>query len=258
MILTVDIGNTKTAFGVFEDKNLKSRWSIGTDDLLESANVFKDISVYLEDNNIDSSDVEGVVLASVVPNLTKKIKPVLEKISDKVLQIGDEGVKIDIDVKIDNPKKLGADILINMLMAKNKFGKHFTVIDMGTATTFDTVDKNGSYIGSIIAPGIQKCAETLTNTCALLPKFQVQKQEKIIGKNTIEAMNSGVYFGYIGLVREVVARIKKERGDDLKVYLTGGASEVIREELESLNIIDGVFKNLTLEGLMLVWYMNQK
>lgn len=257
MILAIEIGNTKTAFGVFENKILKSRWSIGTSELLDSNDLYRDIVNSFENNKIVSVDVEGIILSSVVPNLTKKLKLVLERVSSKVLQIGDKDIKIDIDVKINNPDKLGADILINMLMAKDKFSKHFTVIDMGTATTFDTVDKNGAYIGSVIVPGIQKCADTLNHTCALLPRFQVKKQDNIIGKNTIEAMNSGVYFGYIGLVKEIVDRIKKEQGEDLKVYLTGGASEVIREELESSGVIDGVFKNLTLEGLMLVWYMNQ-
>lgn len=258
-ILTVDIGNSNVVFGLFLNKKPTTQWRIKTN-LFKNPEAGEREFVKSLQNNLllKSIKIEGVVLASVVPDITEFVSDIIRRETSvqKIVTIGDPKIKLGVDIDIANPNEVGADILINMVAIKEKYKLNVIVVDMGTATTFDNLDNKGVYVGSVIAPGIKQCARVLTSSCAQLPDFDVTKQENVIGKDTVEAMKSGVYFGYIGLVKEVVIRLKTEKSGNAKVVLTGGAANIIKDELLEQGVIDEYIKDLTLEGLMLIWYMN--
>jgi len=172
------------------------------------------------------------------------------------LVVGEADAKLNIDIQVKNKNEVGADRLINSIAGYKKFGGNLIIIDFGTATTFDVVGKNGEYLGGVISPGINLSLKALHDMTAKLPKITVKPQVNVIGKNTIEAMNSGVYFGYISLIEGLVAKIEKEHGEKTTRIMTGGLSEIFKDALA--NTINHHEPDLTLDGLRLVYEMNSK
>jgi len=259
MLLAFDIGNTNIVIGLFENNKLKKQWRLATDRNKTTDDLAIDfIELFLTDK-IDCIKIEGVIIGSVVPTLTNKVFEAAKKftstaISDKIFVIGDNKTELNIDIKITNKKEVGHDRLINAISAFEKFGGNLIVVDFGTATTFDVIGKNGEYLGGIIAPGINLSLKALHEMTAQLPKISVKKQSNVIGKTTIEAMNSGVYFGYLSLIEGLFARIEKELGCKTKHVLTGGLSEIFKDDLGQL--VDHFEPHLTIEGLQIIYNQN--
>ena len=247
MLLAFDIGNTNIVIGLFENNKLKKQWRLATDRNKTTDDLAIDETMAVEDKCV------------VVPTLTNKVFEAAKKftstaISDKIFVIGDNKTELNIDIKITNKKEVGHDRLINAISAFEKFGGNLIVVDFGTATTFDVIGKNGEYLGGIIAPGINLSLKALHEMTAQLPKISVKKQSNVIGKTTIEAMNSGVYFGYLSLIEGLFARIEKELGCKTKHVLTGGLSEIFKDDLGQL--VDHFEPHLTIEGLQIIYNQN--
>ncbi len=249
MLLAIDIGNTNIVFGLYNQGLLAHKWRMISDLKKLPDDFAVDIIELFLTNKIDCLQISGCIIASVVPSLGEVIKIAIAKFfSGKILVI-DENIKLDIDIKLKNKKEVGADRLINAVAAYHEFGGNLIVIDFGTATTFDVIGKNGEYLGGAIAPGINLSLKALHDMTAKLPKISVQKQKNVIGKSTVEAMNSGVYFGYISLVEGMIARIENELKTKTTQVITGGLAELFKDELKILHHRP----DLTLEGLRLVY-----
>ena len=254
MILAFDIGNTNIVVGLFNDKRLIYKWRITSDTNKSEDDYAVDLVELFLTNKIDCLQVTGSIIASVVPTLTSKIRDAVKKFTNcKILVVG-EDAKLNIDVQVKNKNEVGADRLINSIAAYKKFGGNLIIIDFGTATTFDLVGQKGEYLGGVIAPGINLSLKALHDMTAKLPKILVKKQNHVIGKNTIEAMNSGVYFGYISLVEGMIKRIEKEYGHKTIRIITGGLSEIFKDALSE--VIDHHESDLTLNGLQIVYSLN--
>jgi len=172
----------------------------------------------------------------------------------ELLIVGEEEVKLDIEIKIDKPREVGADRLVNAIAAWNKYSQPLIIVDFGTATTFDVVNNKGNYIGGIIAPGINLSLETLHRAAAKLPNIAVERPPQVIGKDTVSAMQSGIYYGYISLIEGIVARINKEHGKKMKVVATGGLAPLFAKATPIINALE---PNLIIDGLKLIYEKNQ-
>jgi type III pantothenate kinase len=261
MILTFDIGNTNIVIGLFEENNLKNSWRLSTNNKKTVDDYAVDIIELFLNNKIDCLQIKGCIIASVVPIITLKIKEAVKKfinesILDRILVVGEESIKLNLDIKIKNKNEVGHDRLINSIAGYNKFGGNLIIVDFGTATTFDIVGNDGEYLGGVIAPGINLSLKALHEMTAQLPKISVKPQKNVIGKSTVEAMNSGIYHGYIAMVEGMIAKIEKEYNKKTIKIITGGLSEIFKDGLK--NTIDYHEPNLTLEGLNLVYSFNQK
>lgn len=261
MILTFDIGNTNIVIGLFEENKLKNSWRLSTNNKKTVDDYAVDIIELFLNNKIDCFRIEGCIIASVVPMITLKVKEAVKKfineaILDRILVVGEESIKLNLEIKIKNKNEVGHDRLINSIAGYNKFGGNLIIVDFGTATTFDIVGNYGEYLGGVIAPGINLSLKALHEMTAQLPKISVKPQKNIIGKSTIEAMNSGVYHGYIAMVEGMINKIEKEYNKKTIKIITGGLSEIFKDGLK--DTIDYHEPNLTLEGLNLVYSFNQK
>ncbi len=213
------------------------------------------IELFLNDK-VDCLKVAGSIIASVVPALTNKIHEALQKFtSEKILVVGEKNVKLDIDIQVQNKNEVGEDRLINSIAARQKFGNSLIIIDFGTATTFDVVGEKGEYLGGVIAPGINLSLKALHDMTAKLPKITVRAQKNVIGKNTVEAMNSGVYFGYISLIEGLIEKIEKELNHKTTRVITGGLAEIFKDALKIS--VQHHEPDLTLDGLRIVYEMNK-
>ena len=252
MFLAFDIGNTNIVIGLFKEDKLIHKWRL-------PSNVKKSIDDYAVDlvelflnEKIDCLKISGTIIASVVPTLTGRINEAVKKFTNgKILIVGESNVKLDIEILLNNKNEVGFDRLINSIAAYEKFGGNLIILDFGTATTFDIVGKKGEYLGGVIAPGINLSLKALHDMTAQLPKISIKPQKNVIGKNTIEAMNSGVYFGYISLVEGMIEKIEKELKVKTTKIMTGGLSELFKDALK--NVINHHEPNLTLDGLRLVY-----
>ncbi|MDD5605157.1 MAG: type III pantothenate kinase [Dehalococcoidales bacterium] len=253
MLLAIDIGNTETNWGVFKGDILEARWSTATviNRTMDEYRIL--LNQLLATQNINTGHVQSAVMCSVVPPLTGIFEEMLAGIAgDDTLTVG-AGIKTGIRIRMDNPREVGADRIVNAVAARSLYSGAVIVIDMGTTTTFDVISAEGDYLGGAIAPGLKIGVETLYSRTAVLPRVEISRPEKTIGTNTIAAMRSGLVFGHAAMVEGLVKRIKKELGHDATVVATGGLSAIITRETDSIDIIN---TDLTLTGLKLVYKMN--
>lgn len=254
MLLAVDIGNTDTTIGMFDGEELRASWHLATASHRtadEYATVLLDL---LRHDGLKSADVTKVAMCSVVPPQTASFEDMFRRYFKVEPLVVEAGIKTGVSIRMDNPREVGADRIVNAAAAHYLYKGPVIVVDMGTATSFDTVSRAGEYLGGAIAPGIVAASETMFARAAMLPQIELVKPEKAIGTNTIAAMQSGTIFGYIGLVEGLVARIQKELGEKTKVVATGGYARIIAG---GTDIIDDVNPTLTLTGLKLIYYMNK-
>jgi type III pantothenate kinase len=254
MILVIDVGNTHTVIGVYKEEKLLGHWRISTN--LEKTEDEYGILVkgLLDNSKLSLADIKGIVISCVVPPIIwilKKMSADYFKVSPIIVGAG---IKTGIYIKTDNPKEVGADRIVNAIAAYKLYGGPVIIVDFGTATTFCAVNKDGVYLGGAIAPGIEISAEALAEKTAKLPKIEITKPQHSIGSNTIAAMKSGIFFGYLGLTNELIRRFKRELGENSLVVATGGYSELIGNECK---LIDKINPFLTLIGLYLVYEMNK-
>ena len=255
MLLVIDIGNTTVAMGIFQEKTLLRDWRIRTERDKTCDEYGLDLLNLLQFSSLKAADIDGVIISSVVPPLT----PIFQTLSQsllktKALVIG-PGLRTGMPILYENPFEVGADRVVASLAAYEKYGGPCIVVDFGTATTFDAITDKGEYLGGAIAPGIQISAEALYLRTAKLPRIEIKVPKKAIGRTTVASMQSGLYFGTIGLVSNIIAEIKKELGSEgIQVIATGGFAGQIAPEVRS---IDHCEPNLVLEGLRIIYERNK-
>jgi type III pantothenate kinase len=256
MLLTIDIGNTNITLGLYKGEDLISAWRLATVHDRMPDEYGLQLLGLMEQAGCTIDQIEASALASVVPPLTGTFLQACEKYLHQKPLVVDAGVRTGLRIRYEDPKHaLGADRVVDAVAVQHHYGVPACVVDFGTATTFDAISSEGEYLGGAIAPGIGIAAEALFQRTAKLPRVELQRPPSVIGSNTVRAIQSGLLFGYVGLVEGMVARFRKELGDDMKVIGTGGLAELIASETE---VIQYLAPWLTLEGLRLVWEMNQE
>jgi type III pantothenate kinase len=254
MLLAVDIGNTNITIGVFDGSKMKATWRVATG-VHRMPDEYASLILHLfEHEGIATSKITDAILCSVVP----PVAGVFEEMCRRYLKVSpilvEAGVKTGVRISMDNPREVGADRIVNAVAAHQLYGGAVIVIDLGTATTFDAVSEEGDYLGGAIAPGIAIATEALFSRTAVLPRVELIHPKRAIGRNTVAAMQSGIVFGYAGLIEGIVTRIKQELGGKAKVVATGGYAELLARETPA---IEEVNPDLTLIGLRLIYEMNK-
>jgi type III pantothenate kinase len=257
MLLAIDTGNTNTVFAVFDDAGkILGEWRSST-----SINRTADeIGVWLGQlmgmAGIERRSIDAVIISSVVPATLFSLRLLSRRyFSCQALVVGAPDVKLGIEVLVERPEEVGADRLVNAVGAHLEYGGPMIIVDFGTATTFDVIDENGAYLGGVIAPGVNLSLEALHTASAQLPRVAIGRPERIIGKNTVQAMRSGIFWGYIGLIEGMIARIRSEYGATLDVIATGGLAPLFTECTGAIPRSD---PDLTLKGLLAVHRLNVK
>ncbi|MFD1021163.1 type III pantothenate kinase [Thalassobacillus hwangdonensis] len=255
MIFVLDVGNTNTVLGVFVEDTLKYHWRIKTDRHKTEDEFGMLIKSLLEHEDLSFSDIDGIIISTVVPPITFSLGRMAHKYFNKTpMIIGSEEVEDGLAMQYPNPKEIGADRIVNAVGALDKFDGPLIIIDFGTATTFCYINDQKEYVGGVIAPGINVSMEALYAKAAKLPKIEIKNPGNVIGQSTVEAMQSGVFFGYVGQVDDVVNRMKETSGTHAKVIATGGLAALIADESKAIDVVDPY---LTLKGLYVIYQRNK-
>lgn len=254
MLLTVDIGNTNIAFGLYEGDRLGPRWRIRTihDKMPDEYGIL--MVQLFRHGGYGAGDVTAVAVASVVPPLTQAFAEVSRAYLRQDPLIVDAGVRTGVEIRYDDPRQVGADRVVDAAAVRVLYGVPACVVDFGTGTTFDALSAEGHYLGGAIAPGIGIAAQALFERTAKLPRVELTRPPAAIGRNTPHAMQSGLLFGYVSLVEGMVARFKEELGRETRVIATGGLAETIAAETAIIDVVDPW---LTLHGLRIVYELNR-
>lgn len=256
MLLTIDAGNTNTVFAVFDKKKLMGKWRIVTDRNRTSDEYAIAITQFLEMGGIKQKKINAVIIANVVPQAMFPLRTMCkEYFACNPVVVGEDGVKFGIGVILERQSEIGADRLVNALAAFNRFGGNTIVVDFGTATTFDVIDGNGNYAGGVISPGINLSIKALHIAAAKLPEVAVAKPAKVVGTSTIEAMQSGIYWGYVGLIEGIIKKIIEETGQKMQVVATGGLAALFYEDG---GVIGHLEPDLTIYGLQEMYELNSR
>lgn len=261
MLLAFDIGNSNIVLGVFQDGKLITNWRIETDNNKSADEYGMIINQLFMYEGLKTSDVEDVIISTVVPSVLYTLQHLSQKYFNKRAIVVESGVKTGLIVKYDNPKQVGADRIVNAVAAFSKYGGPLIIIDFGTATTFCAVTDKAEYLGGSIAPGLKIASEALFEKTSKLPKVELEEPGQTICKNTIQSMQSGLVYGHMGMVDYIVRKMEKEldaittSGKPVTVVATGGLSTMIES---GVTCIDHVDKMLTLEGLEIIYEKNKK
>lgn len=254
MLLVIDVGNTNIVLGIFKEKTLIDHWRISTNRLRTTDEYGVLIRNLFRFNNVDSKEIDAIIISSVVPPVMPTLERMCQRYFGLVPLVIGPGVKTGMDIKYDNPREVGADRIVNAVAAYELYGGPVIIIDFGTATTFCAVDKKGNYLGGAICPGIGISTEALVQRTAKLPRIEIRRTEKVICRNTVESMQAGVYYGFVGQVDGIVSRIRKELGANAKVVATGGLAVVIGPATKAIDVVEPM---LTLEGLRIIYGRNR-
>ncbi len=256
MILVIDVGNTNITFGVFNKKQLVTTFRMMSNVSRTSDEYGIMITSLLTSNNVATADIDGVIIASVVPNLMHALTGAVSRyLATKPMVVG-PGTKTGIKIVTENPREIGADRIVDAVGAFEKYGGPVLVIDFGTATTYDLVTDKGEFAAGITAPGIRISAKALWNDTAKLPEVEIKKPKSILAQETISSMQAGLVYGQIGQTEYIIKCVKEESGfDELKVVSTGGLGRLISDETDMIDVYD---PSLTLEGLRLIYERNAK
>ncbi|MCC7386789.1 MAG: type III pantothenate kinase [Deltaproteobacteria bacterium] len=255
MLLAIDVGNTNLTIGLYDGAELLETWRLETLHSRTEDEYGLLVRLLLEQGGYAVGDVGAVIVASVVPTVTRTVEAIARRTFHREALVVGPGIKTGMPILYDPPKDVGADRIVNAVAAFHRFHSACIVVDFGTATTFDSVTERGEYAGGAIAPGIQISTEALFSRAAKLPKVDIQRPRAVVGKNTVESMQSGILFGYAGLVDGLVRRMRAEmKAAPVQVVATGGLAELVAGESETIEAVDGA---LTLEGLRLIYDLNR-
>ena len=256
MVITIDVGNTNITVGVFRGDEVMATFRITTKMPRTSDEYGMLLSNLLEQNNIRHDDIEDAIIASVVPNVMHSLEGAIIKYFGINPIIVEPGTKTGIRVVTENPRQIGADRIVDAAAAYELYGGPVLVLDFGTATTYDLVDKNGAFVSGVTAPGIRISAKALWEDAAKLPEIEIRKPESILAKETISSMQAGLVYGQIGQTEYIIRQMKKETGcDNMKVVATGGLGRAIARET---TLIDYYDSTLTLDGLRIIYQKNRQ
>jgi type III pantothenate kinase len=247
--LAFDVGNTTIAVGLFRGKKLVKSWKIKTDSDKTGDEYGATLLNLIQVAGLQAKTISGTIISSVVPPLTPVIEDVCREYFGTTASVVGPGLKTGMPILYENPLEVGADRITAAVAAFEKYGGPAIVVDFGTATTFDAVSAKGEYLGGAIAPGIQIAAEALYLKTARLPRIEIRKPKRAIGRTTVSSMQSGLYFGYIGLVTNTIEEVRKELGKNVRVIATGGFGSQITSELP---VIEAYEPDLVLEGLRII------
>jgi len=259
VILVIDVGNTNIVLGIYENEELIASWRLSTDSKRTADEYGIQVTQLFLQDKLDPTDVEGVIISSVVPNIMYSLEHMIKKYFEINPIIVGPGVKTGINVKYDNPKEVGADRIVNAVAAHEIYKSSLIIIDFGTATTFCAVTSRGDYLGGTICPGIKISSEALFERAAKLPRVELIKPPGVICKNTVSSMQAGIVYGYIGQVDYIVDKMRKElmelEEQEPIIIATGGLAKLISEESRFVNKIDPI---LTLKGLRIIYEKNKE
>ena len=256
MIFVLDVGNTNTVLGAFEDDKLIYQWRIKTDRFKTEDEYAMNIKALLRHHGLYFSDFKGVIISSVVPPAMFALEHMSEKyFKTKALVVGENSVKTDLKMNYPQPQEVGADRIVNAIGGIKEYGAPLIIVDFGTATTFCYINEKEEDSGGLISPGIKISTEALYTKAAKLPRIEIARPDSVIGTSTVGAMQSGVFYGYVGQVDELVRRMKEEAGTDPTVIATGGLAKLIGKGSRTIDYVDD---SLTLKGLYEIYQNNTK
>ncbi len=256
MILTLDIGNTNMKTALFDGMEMRQYWRISTNRNRTSDEYGMTMMNLMKHSGIDRSQITGIMMSSVVPQINFTIEHMCRSYFGMEPMKIEPGVKTGINIKYENPRELGSDRIANAVAAYELYGGPCITIDFGTATSFGAISAKGEFLGGAICPGLKLAADALTEHTAKLPRFELVKPEGVIGRNTVTNMQAGIVYGYIGQIKYLVNRIKKEMGvDGIQVIATGGLAVLVAGESSVIDVMDGL---LTLKGLRLIYEKNNQ
>ena len=254
MILTMDVGNTNIKTALFDGPEMKQYWRLSTSGTSTSDEYGFLLSGLLEREGLGRKDIEGIVMSSVVPTINFTLEHMCKNYFGQSPMMVAPGIKTGINLKYENPRELGSDRIANAVAAYEEYGAPCIFIDFGSATTFGVVDEGGVFLGGCICPGVKLASEALVTGTAKLPRFELTRPDHVIGRTTLTNLQSGMYYGYVGLVRNIVRKMKQELGREATVVATGGMAVIVAEEGGIIDKLDGI---LTLKGLRLLYERNR-
>ena len=254
MLLAVDVGNTQTVFGVFDDGALTRDWRVATEAERTADEIAALLDRLLELHELQLEDVDGVCVSSTVPVLVREYEAFAGRYLDAELLVVGPGVKTGIPILYDNPHEVGPDRIVNAVAARERHGAPCIVVDFGTSTNFDAVSRAGEFVGGVLAPGIETSMDALFARAARLVKVDFSAPAAVSGTTTVGALQSGLVYGFAGQVDGIVERMRGELGEDARAIATGGLADLIAPHSRTIELVD---PGLTLEGLRLVWELNR-
>ncbi|PWH18585.1 MAG: type III pantothenate kinase [Anaerolineae bacterium] len=254
MLLALDLGNTNLTIGLYEEARLAWHWRLATDSARMPDEYGLQLLGLLTHAGHRPAALKGIVLASVVPNLTGRIVQACREYLQNEPLVVEAGVKTGVRIRYEDPRAVGADRVADAVAALHLYGGPACIIDFGTATTFNALTKEGDYLGGAITAGVNLAAEALFTRAAKLPRIDLQRPPSVIGRNTVHAMQSGLLFGYVSMVEGMVERFRAELGPEMKVIATGGLAEIVAKETK---VIQHIAPWLTLDGLRIIWELNR-
>jgi|SRR5579871_1646209 len=254
MLLAIDAGNTNIVFAVHDGTEIRAEWRAVTETTRTADEWAVMLGPLLQLNGLSFADIDGAIIATVVPAALFDLRLLCRRyVKCEPLVVGDLDLDLGIRIQTDHPEAVGADRLVNTVAAHARYKGALIVVDFGTATTFDVVAENGDYEGGVIAPGANLSAQALHQAAAMLPRVAISRTQSVIGKDTVPAMQSGLYWGYIGLVEGIVARIREEYGRPMTVIGTGGLANLFFRQTPVIEHLD---PDLTIRGLVLIYKRN--
>ncbi len=254
MILVFDVGNTNTVLGVYDDQNLVEHWRVSTAPQRTADEYAVLLRALFEGSGLTFKRIKGIIISSVVPPLMLTLDLMSRKYFGFPPLVVGPGIKTGIQIKFENPREIGADRIVNAIAGYELYGGPLIIVDFGTATTFCAINARGEYLGGAIAPGIGISTEALFARAAKLPRVELVKPPSVIGKNTVNSMQSGIIYGFAGQVDAIVSRMKKELPGDPLVVATGDMADLMAREARTIDRVDPL---LTLTGLRIIYERNQ-
>lgn len=254
MLLAIDVGNTNSTFALHDGTRFVGEWRCGTSRSRTADEYFVWLDQLFQHGGFDAGMVDAVIISNTAPKTLINLRALAKRyFGCEALVVGAPGCRLPVEARVDNPAEVGPDRLVNTIAAHDRHGGEIIVVDFGTATTLDVVAHDGAYVGGAIAPGVNLSLDALHRAAAHLPRIDVARPPSVLGRSTVACMQSGIYWGYIGLIEGIVARIGAERGHKMRVIATGGLSSLFAQGSE---VISAVEPDLTIHGLVLLYKYN--